>query len=79
MSSAPRLASFIAGDWRASASERFTPDRNPSDAEDVVAQVPRGTPDDVKAAAGAAADALDAWRCATGVVRAEHLLTPIYS
>jgi len=73
MSTAPRLSSFVAGDWRPSASDRVTPDRNPSNAEDIVAQVPRGTPEDANAAVEAAAGALDAWRSATGVARAEHL------
>jgi alpha-ketoglutaric semialdehyde dehydrogenase len=73
MSTAPRLSSFIAGEWRASAGDRFTPDVNPSDAGDVVAQVPRGAPEDVHAAGEAADAALDGWRASTGMARAEHL------
>jgi aldehyde dehydrogenase (NAD+) len=46
---------------------------NPSDASDVVAEVPEGTPDDVAATTGAAYDALARWRRLTGAARAEHL------
>ena len=69
----PRLSHYIAGAWRQSQAETWHPDVNPSDAADIVAHVPVGTPDDARAAATAAADALPAWRALTGPARAEHL------
>jgi alpha-ketoglutaric semialdehyde dehydrogenase len=68
-----RLQQFIGGGWRPSAGERWVPDINPSDADDVLAEVPVGSAEDVGAAAKAAADALPAWRSLTGPARAEHL------
>jgi alpha-ketoglutaric semialdehyde dehydrogenase len=69
----PRLRHFIGGNWRHSESDRWVPDVNPSDATDVVAQVPIGTDDDVRAAVRAAADALPAWRSLAGPARADLL------
>ncbi len=63
----------MGGSWRPSAGDRFAPDRNPSDVEDVVGLVPAGTPEDVEAAVASAADALPGWRSLTGPVRGEHL------
>lgn len=73
MNSAPRLLHFVGGNWRPSAGDRYLPDRNPSDREDVVGLVPAGTADDVEAAVASAADALPGWRGLTGPVRGEHL------
>jgi len=73
MASAAALQSFIGGEFRASAGERFVPDRNPSDSEDIVGLVPAGSPEDVAAAVASAAAAWPAWRGLTGPVRAEHL------
>jgi aldehyde dehydrogenase (NAD+) len=73
MSQPARLAAFVAGAWRPSASDQATPDLNPSDPDDVVALVPRGAPEDAAAAVRAAADALPAWRGRTGPARAECL------
>jgi aldehyde dehydrogenase (NAD+) len=73
MASAAALQSFIGGEFRASAGERFVPDRNPSDSEDIVGLVPAGSPEDVAAAVGSAAAAWPAWRGLTGPARAEHL------
>jgi acyl-CoA reductase-like NAD-dependent aldehyde dehydrogenase len=70
---ADRLTCFIGGEFRPSRSDRFVPDRNPSDASDVVAQVPSGSPEDVAAAVRAAAEAGTGWRAQTGPARAEHL------
>lgn len=72
---ATRLSHFIGGAWRESEAERWHPDVNPSDSADIVAHVPEGAPDDARAAAAAAADALPAWRALTGPARAEHLFT----
>jgi aldehyde dehydrogenase (NAD+) len=68
-----RLRHFVDGDWRTSESDAWIPDLNPSDASDVLAHVPNGTPDDVTAAATAASAASPAWRAMTGPARAEAL------
>ncbi len=68
-----KLRHFIDGDWRASDSDRWIADVNPSNAEDVVAQVPAGTSDDVDLAVRSAASSLAAWRALTGPARAELL------
>jgi len=73
MSQTPRLASLVGGAWRPSASDRVTPDRNPSDPDDVVALVPSGVVEDAVLAVRAAADALPGWSALTGPIRAEHL------
>jgi aldehyde dehydrogenase (NAD+) len=73
MPAAPRLQHFIANDWTPAASDTWIDDLNPSDTRDVVALVPQGSMDDVRAATKAAADALPAWRGLTGPARAEHL------
>ena len=73
MSAPPRLASHIAGVARESASDTWLDSVNPSDASDIVARVPEGTPDDVHAALAAANDAFPNWRALTGMQRAEHL------
>jgi alpha-ketoglutaric semialdehyde dehydrogenase len=72
--SAPvRLKHFVDGGWRASDSDLWIADVNPSDSEDVLAQVPAGTTDDVTAAVTAASDAYPAWRATPGPARAELL------
>ncbi len=73
MSAAARLSSTIGGTAHPSAGDRWIDSVNPSDASDIVARVPEGTPDDVHAALRAASDALPAWRALTGMQRAEHL------
>ena len=73
MSEMQPLAQFIGGAFRPSLAEGTLPSVNPSDPEDVVALVPKGTAEDVEAAVGAAADALPGWRRATGPARAEAL------
>ena len=73
MTAPPRLRHFIGGAFAASESDRWLRDVNPSDAHDLVAEVPEGTVDDVRAAARAAADALPAWRALPGPARAEQL------
>ena len=73
MTAAPRLQHFIGGDWRATGGDRWITDVNPSDRSDVVAEVPEGTADDVRAAVSAAREALDGWRSLPGPARAEHL------
>jgi alpha-ketoglutaric semialdehyde dehydrogenase len=68
------LTHYIGGEF-ATPSEAGEPlqDVNPSDAEDVVALVTRGSARDVGAAVAAAAAALAAWRRSPGPARAEHL------
>ena len=57
----PRLRRFVGGDWAASQSDAWIADTNPSDATDIVAYVPEGTPDDAQHAARSAADAFAPW------------------
>ena len=73
MSAPRRLASIVGGAPRESASDTWLDSVNPSDASDIVARVPEGTPDDVHAALAAADRAWPAWRALTGMQRAEHL------
>ena len=73
MTSAPQLASIIGGAAHPSAGDTWIDSVNPSDASDIVARVPGGTPDDVHAALRAATSAYPAWRALTGMQRAEHL------
>jgi acyl-CoA reductase-like NAD-dependent aldehyde dehydrogenase len=68
-----RLQSFIGGRFTDSRGERYLPDLNPSDPEDVIAAAPAGDAADAAAAAAAADDALPPWRAATGPARGEHL------
>jgi aldehyde dehydrogenase (NAD+) len=70
---APRLRQFVGGEWVDSLGDAWIDDRNPSDATDVVAYVPEGTPDDAKRAATAAAEAHEKWSALAGVARADHL------
>lgn len=73
MPTVSRLQSFIAGAWRPSQSDRWLPDINPSDRNDVIAEVPEGTADDVRAAVAAAAEAGPGWRSLTGPARGDML------
>ena len=73
MTAPARLRNFIAGDWRESASDAWIADINPSNGDDVIAHVPRGTSDDVDSAVSAAAAAFDNWRSVTGPARADLL------
>jgi alpha-ketoglutaric semialdehyde dehydrogenase len=73
MTAAPRLRHYVGGRWRESDSEVWIRDLNPSDTSDVLAQIPGGTIDDVRAAVGAASDAASAWRALPGPARAELL------
>jgi aldehyde dehydrogenase (NAD+) len=68
-----RLSHFIGGAARASTGGATLLDLNPSNASDVVAELPAGTAADAKAASAAAAEALPAWRRLTGPARADHL------
>ena len=69
----PRLRRYVGGDWAASQSDAWIADTNPSDATDIVAYVPEGTPDDAQHAARAAAEAFAPWQALTGPARADHL------
>ena len=73
MSAAPKLRNYIAGNFSLGGSDDFLPDLNPSDPGDLIGEVPTGTPDDVKAAVDAAAQALPDWRMLPGPARAEYL------
>ena len=73
MSAPARLSHFIGGAWRESGSDVWHPDVNPSDASDVLAQLPEGTEDDARDAVAAAAAALGPWRALPGPARAEQL------
>jgi aldehyde dehydrogenase (NAD+) len=67
------LRSFIGGDWRASASDAWIADVNPSNAADILGRVPAGTVDDARSAVSAASTAFPAWRTLPGPARAEFL------
>jgi acyl-CoA reductase-like NAD-dependent aldehyde dehydrogenase len=69
----PVLQSFIGGAFVGSASDTVVADVNPSDARDVVAEIPGGDPRDVERAVEAAESALQPWKALTGPARAEHL------
>lgn len=73
MPAAQRLENFIGGKFSLGRSERELPDINPSDATDVIAQMPEGTADDVAAAVNAAAEALPRWMGTAGPARAQAL------
>ncbi len=73
MTQPPRLAHFIGGAWTPPTGDDWIADLNPSDARDVVAQVPGGAPADAHTAVGAAHAALHGWRALSGPARAEHL------
>lgn len=66
------LRHFYAGAFHPAAGDD-APHANPSDASDIVARVPLGSVADVAHAAGAAAEALPAWRALPGPARAELL------
>ncbi len=70
---APKLDNFIANEWRASESDQWLDDFNPSDERDIVARVPEGAASDVRAAVEAAATAFPTWRALPGPTRSEHL------
>ena len=72
-SDAPRLRSFVGGTWSESVGDAWITDANPSDASDIVALVPEGTPDDAHRAARAAANAFEGWSSLTGPARGDHL------
>jgi aldehyde dehydrogenase (NAD+) len=72
-SAVPSLSSFIGGVFRPSKTSEFVDDINPSDASDIVARVPLGSPSDVEAAVEAASAALSSWRAKTGPQRSESL------
>jgi len=68
-----QLAHFIAGAAKPSTGGTTLVDLNPSDANDIVAEIPQGTAADARAAAAAAAEAFPGWRGLTGSARADHL------
>lgn len=67
------LSHLIAGEPRPSSGAATLADINPSDARDILAEVPVGTPADAAAAVAAASEALPAWRGQAGPARAEFL------
>jgi aldehyde dehydrogenase (NAD+) len=67
------LSHFIDGTPRISTGGATLLDLNPSDARDVIAELPVGTAVDADAAVAAAAGALAGWRRLTGSARAELL------
>lgn len=67
------LSHFIANRFTDAGTGGYLPDLNPSDADDVVARVPRGDARDVEEAVDAASGALRSWRSLPGPDRAEHL------
>jgi aldehyde dehydrogenase (NAD+) len=73
VTAATRLKHFIGGEWQPSESSAWIADVNPSDASDVLGEVPAGTADDVRRAVTAASDALVRWRNLPGPARADAL------
>jgi alpha-ketoglutaric semialdehyde dehydrogenase len=67
------LQNFAGGRFVDGSGGNAIPDINPSDASDIVAQVPEGSAADVAAAVAAAAESWPSWRRATGPARAEQL------
>lgn len=65
------LSHYIAGEWITPKDGQWSADINPSDASQVLAQVPRGTSENVEQAAAAAQTAFPAWKAKTGTERAE--------
>ncbi|MEM0120540.1 MAG: aldehyde dehydrogenase [Thermoprotei archaeon] len=63
---------YINGVWGTSASENFTDVVNPA-TEEVIARVPSGTTDDVRAAVDSAEEAFDGWASLTPLERAKYL------
>ena len=73
MTAPTRLRNYIGGAWHLSGSDEWMRDVNPSNADDVLAEVPHGTLDDVNLAVAAASAALPSWSRSTGPARAEGL------
>ena len=73
MTATTRLKHFIGGEWQPSESSSWIADINPSDAHDIIGEIPAGTTDDVRRAVAAASDALPRWRALAGPARADAL------
>jgi acyl-CoA reductase-like NAD-dependent aldehyde dehydrogenase len=71
---AVRLEHFIGGVWTPGGSDGWIADVNPSDARDVIAHVPEGTPDEAHAAVAAAREAFARWSALSGPARGDHLI-----
>jgi alpha-ketoglutaric semialdehyde dehydrogenase len=67
------LKNYVGGVFRDGPAGPGTQHVNPADARDIIAHVPDGTADDVKAAVDAASAAWPSWRRLPGPARAEHL------
>jgi alpha-ketoglutaric semialdehyde dehydrogenase len=71
----PRLAAnFIGGEWLPPSSGGYDADRNPANPDDLLAQIPRSTSDDVNAAVAAAKAAFPEWRRTSAVKRGQILV-----
>ncbi len=68
-----RLSQYVSGGFVDSRSDDMIPSINPSRRDDVVAEVPVGSPEDVSAACASARQALEGWRRRTGAERAAAL------
>lgn len=68
-----RLQNFINGEWQDSVSTESWEVRNPA-LDEVIAEVPMSTPDEVDEAVGAAKEAFAEWRSTPPVSRARYLL-----
>jgi acyl-CoA reductase-like NAD-dependent aldehyde dehydrogenase len=67
------LAHYVAGEWQTPRDEQWGVDVNPSDATQVLAQVPQGNPAVIDRAVDAAQGAFRAWRTKTGTEKADIL------
>nr|MDQ3327150.1 aldehyde dehydrogenase family protein [Chloroflexota bacterium] len=67
------LSHFVGGAWLSESEGEHTPDVNPSDATQVLAQVPQAGPQTLDRAAEAATSAFRPWSRGTGQARADVL------
>jgi aldehyde dehydrogenase (NAD+) len=67
------LAHYVAGEWLTSSDEQWGVDVNPSDATQILAQIPQGNSAVIDRAVEAAQSAFRAWRAKTGTEKADIL------
>jgi len=67
------LAHYVAGEWLTPRDEQWGVDVNPSDATQILAQVPQGNPAVIDRAVDAARSAFRTWRAKTGTEKADIL------
>ena len=70
-----RLKNFINGEWRESLSEKYIPNRNPADLNDILCESPQSNEQETIAAIEAAREAFHTWRETPGPQRGRILFT----